>query len=685
MKSFLEKTGGRFFLLFFVGFYLITALTIQFREVLAESESAVLGSGIALVFLALWTYLGSMIIPYAWLEKHENHTLLLSLTVMVMSLAALASQLIGQLTLLLPENVHSGIHLLSLALMTLPIGVWIGVGMAVLREGQSVMGKYLNLCGMMLGMLGGGVILALAVERVAWGNQWLLSIGLLIILWDVVGSYRLLYGKRSKQFVTLCALLAIGLNLLIFVASESFMKNELRNLLPGWRYQRSVELPIGRMSFWEKIKEQEFERSAYRIYLNRRLMWSLPEDSDLFTAGLLPVMLQNLQPNQRVLIVAPPFYQGAGLLASLPQVGRVDLVCPYRNLFDYSGEKNMLSGFIKTMYIPLDPVKYIRATPEEYDAIILLDPELLEPGRRDEFIDLARSKLLKDGIFVMPAFFARDPLKNHFKFTGRVPGCRELLMGSDTALSSDIKELGKRFEGFLSTTGMNAFFPLGTFEVLYSLRELRTAPTRDPQKKDLVLSVLPLSPQTISYWGIALLATAFGGYFWLRFLLTRQGNNALKMMALENGIYGAGFFFMVLLIYQWRGLLLHQQIGLLLGLAGAAVAGEIIPLRPLGRVIITVISCLLPLMFFYHGEYHVALLIAAVALANISLGQVNQELERRRTVLAPAELNKWYLGGMFYGFAGILIFLCIANLTICCIVLIMLRLFALGMMFGARK
>ncbi len=685
MKSFLEKTGGRFFLLFFVGFYLITALTIQFREVLAESESAVLGSGIALVFLALWTYLGSMIIPYAWLEKHEHHTLLLSLTVMVMPVAALASQLIGQLTLLLPENVHSGIHLLSLALMTLPLGVWIGAGMAVLREGQSVMGRYLNLCGMMLGMLGGGVILALAVERVAWGNHWLLSIGLLIILWDVVGSYRLLYGKRSKQLVTLCALLAIGLNLLVFVASESFMKYEIRNLLPGWRHQRSVELPAGRMSFWEKNKEQEFERSSYRIYLNRRLMWSLPEDSDLFTAGLLPVMLQNLQPNQRVLIVAPPFYQGAGLLASLPQVGRVDLICPYRNLFDYSGEKNLLSGFAKTMYISLDPVKYMQVTTEEYDAIILLDPELLAPRGRDKFIALTQQKLAKDGIFVMPAAFNRDPLKNHFKFTGRVPGCRELLMGSDTVLSSDIKELGRRFEGFLSTTGMNAFFPLGTFEVLYSLRELRVAPTRDPQKKDLVLSVLPLSPQTISYWGLALLATAFGGYFWLRFLLTRQGNNALKMMALENGIYGAGFFFMVLLIYQWRGLMLHQQIGLLLGLAGAAVAGEIIPLRPLGRVIITVISCLLPLMFFYHGEYHVALLITAVALANISLGQVNQELERRRTVLAPAELNKWYLGGMFYGFAGILIFLCIANLAICCIVLIMLRLFALGMMFGARK
>ena len=95
-------------------------------------------------------------------------------------------------------------------------------------------------------------------------------------------------------------------------------------------------------------------------------------------------------------------------------------------------------------------------------------------------------------------------------------------------------------------------------------------------------------------------------------------------------------------------------------------------------------SCLLRLVIFYRGDFDIVILPGALAWMSISLGQVARELDRRRTVLSSAELSKWFLGGAFYGFAGFLIVLCVANLLICCIVLIVLRLFALGMMFGTR-
>ncbi len=124
---------------------------------------------------------------------------------------------------------------------------------------------------------------------------------------------------------------------------------------------------------------------------------------------------------------------------------------------------------------------------------------------------------------------------------------------------------------------------------------------------------------------------------------------------------------------------------LLLGMAGMILLGELVPLRPVLRILVTAVSCLLPLVIFYQGNFDIVVLPGALAWMSISLGQVGRELDRRRTVLSSPELSKWFLGGAFYGFAGFLIVLCVANLLICCIVLMVLRLFALGMMFGTRK
>lgn len=686
MRSFAEKTGGQFFLLFFIGFYLIVAVCMEFRNVLADSESAVLGVGVAMTFTALWCYLGGMVLPYEWLEKRTRHGQLLSPWALWGPTAALLSALIGRMTIMLPENVHAGIHLINIALMTLPVGLWAGVLLAILHSGGFPLGRYLNYFGLALGMLTSGIVLALAVERAVWGDHLLILAGSGVVLWALGSGCRVIRSMKGRGILLGLSALALGINVLIFYSAQWILKNELRHRLPGWGPIRSVELPVGRMSFFrEQGADAVGEHGGYRIYLNRRLMWTLPNDAELYASGLMPVMIQNMQPNQRVLMVAPPFYNGIFLLASMPQIGQIDVVCPYQSLFEFSRENGLFGAFVKTMYFAVDPMQYLSLAESNYHAIIVIDPGLLPPGKADEFVALARKKLTPDGVFAMPAPFSGNPLAGSFKYTARVPGCRSLLMGSGKGLFTDVKELGESLDNFMKTLNVTSFFPAGTFEVLYSHSERTTVPGRGMAIDNSVSNVLSLTPRGLTYWEMVLLAAVLGGYFWFRFFLIRHRNNALKVTALENGICGAGFFYLVIMLYQWHDLMLYQQLGMLLGMSGMIFLGELAPLRPVLRILVTAGSCLLPLVIFYRGDFDIVILPGALAWMSISLGQVARELDRRRTVLSSAELSKWFLGGAFYGFAGFLIVLCVANLLICCIVLIVLRLFALGMMFGTRK
>lgn len=687
MKSSAEKSGAQFFLLLLAGFYLIVAVCMQFRDVLANSEAAILGVGVALTFTALWCYLGSMALPYGWLETRGRRAGTVSVAVIMLPAAALLAALIARLTILLPENVHAGLHLVNIALMTLPLGLWGGGLLALLRGGETAATRYLNFIGLALGMFAGGIVPALAVERVIWGDKLLLLAGIPVALWAVGSGCRQLRSGKDRLKLLAAAAAAAVFGLLFFYSSQQVLKKELRARLPGWTYFRSVELPVGRMTFFRENQETVSapRRHGYRIYLNRRLMWTLPNDSELYISGLMPVVLQNMQPNQRVLLVAPPFYNGVFLLAFMPQTGQVEVVCPYQSLFEFSRENGLFGGLPKTMYFAVDPMRFLETVESEYHAIIVIDPLLLESGGKENFIALASSKLAPDGVFAMPSPITENPLGEHFLYTERVPGCRALVMGSRRPLSTDVGALGKILDDFLGTFNITSFFPAGTFEVLYTHSERPTIPGRAAEIVNPVPELPPLPPRMLAYWQAAILALALTGYFWIRFLATRHGNSALKFTALENGICGAGFFYLTLILFQQCGLMLYQQLGVLLGLTGMILLGELLPLRPLWRILATAVSCLLPLVIFYRGGAEPAVFTGAAAWMNISLGLVNRELDRRRTVLSLPELSKWFSGGIFYGFAGILVFLSVANLLICCIVLMMLRLFALGMMLGARK
>ena len=566
----------------------------------------------------------------------------------------------------------------------LPLGLWGGALLTQLYGNISQPARYLNSIGLALGICAGGVVPTLAVERVVWGEQLLVLAGIPVILWAVTDGCRRLRNGRARLKLLMFAGWAVVFGLWFFHLAQLILEKELDARLPGWTYFRSVELPVGRMSFFRE--KQEHGQPGYRIYLNRRLMWTLPNDAGLYSPGLMPVMLQNMQPNQRVLVIAPPFYNGVYLLAAMPQVGQVEVVCPYQSLFEFSRENGLFGVLPKTIYFAADPMSFLETVESEYHAIIVIDPLL--PGSRDEgdFIALARTKLAPDGVFAMPAPLTENPLRRYFLYTERVPGCRPLIMGSGRPLFTDVRALGKILDDFTGTFNITTFFPPGTFEVLYSHSERPVVPGRDfeaPTSASVFGQVL--SSRSLAYWQIALLSVALAGYFWVRFLGARHGNNALKFAALENGVCGAGFFYLAIMLFEWRGLMLYQQLGILLGMGGMVLLGHLLPLRPLPRILVTAVSCLLPLVIFYRGGAEIAVFAGAVAWMNFSLGLVNCELDRRRTVLGPAELSKWFFGGVFYGFAGILVFLCVANLLICCIVLVVLRLFALGMMFGARK
>ncbi len=672
-------------MLFFTGFYLIVALTMQFRNILAMTQSPEINIGAAMVFMALWVYLGCMLVPFQWLKERDSSVKTVSTLCLLLPLAALAASFIDHFTMLMwpPDSIAA--CFIAGMVITLPLGVWCGAMGTALRSGESTMGRYLNCSGLAAGMISGGVVLSLAVERVAWGDRLLITAGGGIILWTGIGIFRLLKSKKDIFHILIWGGLSVVCCLMLYLSNQWFMQTGMAHYLPGWKLIRSVELPGGKMSFFEDLDNRSRPENLkkYRIYLNRSLLWELPADRNLYSGGLLPLLIQKNQPNMRIMVVAPQFYSGIELLARMPQSGIIEVVCPYRNLFEFSRENNLLSGFYKALYIGLDPKSYLKSVPYEYDLIILTDPCLLVKGTLDEFIVAGREKLAKGGVIAVQA--AENPLGKYFSYIAKVPGCSDMMMGSNSPLCTDIRRLGERFDSFMTLLGAEGMVPGGIFEILYQVPQSREFSARE-REQEYEKWTLPSFATSLAVWQIILLAVLAGVYFSIRFLAVRHGNSSLAFTATENGICGAGFFYIALLLQYSHGVMIYQQFGLLLGLAGMVLISELVPGPPKLRIFTTALSCILPLIIVYNGEYYDWLLAGALIMMYVSVGQVSQELERRRTILTEMELNKWYLGGVFYGFAGIMvILLCTANLFFGGLLLILLRLAALVMMFAARK
>lgn len=148
-----------------------------------------------------------------------------------------------------------------------------------------------------------------------------------------------------------------------------------------------------------------------------------------------------------------------------------------------------------------------------------------------------------------------------------------------------------------------------------------------------------------------------------------------------------GFFYFAIVLLYWNGGAIYQLTGLLLGLCGLAVIGRVIPSVQILRVVVAVVSCLLPLLLFFDFNTYWGLAVPiAVALMSISCGQTSAELEYRLTLMTPAALVKWQFAGGFYGMTAMLIILLNGgNMFVCGALLMLLRLSAPAMAITAHR
>lgn len=688
MDNSFEKTGLRFFLLTFTGFFLILVITTLFRDALAGSESTAIGFGLMSTFLLLWGYLGSMVLAPAWSLGNKRSIMAVSILIMTLPTISIASFMIEQIMIYPMFLGTFKIPLLPVVLMTLPIGLWGGATASVLSCDSWPFRRNLNIVGLALGILTGGAVLALAVERLMMLQVLLLGVGLGLILWSAIGTLKLIKGKRSRKIILL---IALGLALLNFVAifGNGYLQSAgLTEYFPGWQHLRSVEMTSGRMSFFERHKQAPNGSSEYQITLNRQQLWKLPDDAKRGTAALLSVSLQVRRPYQRILLVALPFHNGVGILENLPQVINVEVLYPFKSLFDFGQEKKLFAPpYFKSSFVNICPVEYLRRIDRRFDAVIVLDDFLIQQAGVEEFIELAKERLEPGGVLAGPLLECGELIKKHFPYNLRAPGGNDIMIGGTQPLSGDISVLAQRFENYRELISGSVPLPDGVFEILYSQPERSTKFRRTETFDSWIGGIMPSKNYEFSYWLVLLLTLLVGIYWSFRFWLGRHGNGESAFGAFENGFYGAGLFYFIIVLLYWNGGAIYQMTGLLLGLCGLAAFGRVFPTVRMLRIIIAVGSCFLPLLMFCDfGTYWRFVAPTAIALMSISCGLIGVELEHRLTSMNPALLVKWQFAGGFYGMTVMLfILLNGGNMFLCGALLMLLRLSALVMTGTAHK
>ena len=73
-------------------------------------------------------------------------------------------------------------------------------------------------------------------------------------------------------------------------------------------------------------------------------------------------------------------------------------------------------------------------------------------------------------------------------------------------------------------------------------------------------------------------AAACWGIFWFRFFLIRHRNNALKSPIGKRKSAAPGFFYLVIMLYQWHDMML-TRVGNAVGMSGM-IFWRVAPLRP---------------------------------------------------------------------------------------------------------
>lgn len=688
MDNYLEKTGVRFFLLSFTGFYFILVITTLFRDALAGSESIAIGFGLMMTFLLLWGYLGSMILVPTWSLGNKRSIMAVSVLVMTLPTISIASFLIEQIMIYPLFLGTFKIPLLPVVLMTLPIGLWGGVTASVLNCDSWLFRRNLSITGLALGILCGGAVLALAVERLMMLQVLLLGVGLGLILWSAISAIKLIKEKRSRKIILLMALGLAVLNFIAIFSNGYIQRAGLTGCIPGWHHLRSVEMASGRMSFFERSEKELNDHPEYQVTLNRQQLWKFPDDVGRGTAELLSVSLQVNRSFQRILLVALPFHHGVGILEKLPQVVNVEVLYPFKTLFEFGREKDLFTPpYFKSRFINICPAEYLRRTERKFDAVIVLDCFLIKQAGAEEFVELAKKCLEPGGVFAAPLSECSELIRKHFPYNLRAPGGDGIMIGGTQPLNGDIGVLAQRFEGYRELISGSVPLPDGVFEILYSQPRCSAKFNKNETLDGWIGGVMPSGNYEFSYWLTLLLALLIGIYWLFRFWLGRYGNSGPAFGAFENGFYGAGFFYFAIVLLYWNGGAIYQMAGLLLGLCGLAVIGRVVPATRILRIIVAAISCLLPLlMFFNFGVYWGLAMTIAVGFMSISCGQTGVELENRLTLMKPASLVKWQFAGGFYGMTAMLIILLNGgNMFVCGALLMLLRSSAPAMAITAHR
>ncbi|NLK83573.1 MAG: hypothetical protein GX280_05750 [Lentisphaerae bacterium] len=684
----LEKSGYRFLLLFFSGSYLVLVMTTLFRDALAGSESTALGFGLVLMFLLLWAYLGSMILPQWWYHKNEIQAVSASILIMILPTVAMTSFIVEQVILspLFLETFK--IPLLPLLLMTLPVGLWTGAGISVLNCDFFAFRRNLNSAGLATGIFIGGIILSLAVERIIMLQMLLVIGGAILIIWTVLDSMVAIKQKKYRNLIFVTAFLLLILNITVFCFNHFIDRAGLTGYLPGWRHLRSVETAEGRINFFKKSRNYGNGNTEFQITLNRQKLWGIPDDSGFGAGELLPITLQVNRPYQRLMLVTLPFHNGVEILENLPHVTSLEVVYPFKSLFEFGRENDLFMPFYrKSAFVNMSPFQYLEQFERKFEAIIVLDNFSVKEFERADFVGLAKRHLHPDGVFAAPMQTYGRFIENNFPYVLRSPGRDGILIGANQPLTANLGTLGNRYEQYSEIIMDSAPLPNGVFEILYSQLGRRDDFNKEEVSEKWINGVMPSLANDISYWMMLVALMVCVIYWSIRFWFGRYGNTGLAFAAMENGFCCAGFFYCALVILYWNGVAIYQMTGLLLGLSGIGLFAMAFQTSRSLRVMLALISCLLPLLLFFDSApYCIWVVVATVALMNISCGQTSFELEQRLTLMSSATLIKWQLAGGFYGMTVVLIMLLNgANMVVCGVVLMLLRLTAPAMAFTARK
>ena len=582
----------------FVGIFLYISHMMIYREITADSDIPFISAIFFLLFLTLWTAVGTLLSPFKTSEKPHY---LFSLFCLVPA-SLLSLTVIQLLTANYPVLNYTNLALVALA-GCFPPGIIFGTMLVSARNSiSSDLQKHLAFFSGMGYFVTGFIIYPMNLFNVLTNPYIYTLTGSGFILIIALAALKFKGAHSIKYWILTFAAIIIALNFMFLKLETYSTNNFFKTRFPDWNHAKSYLTHHGRVSLLMQ------KNKGFMLLRNTKKQETIPDDCLLYKTNIIPLTLQPDKTDLRILTIGSSFSFVPAILGSLPYVKDVTMLAAGRNSIPPTILRNFsFPPYPKVSIIDMSAIKYLKENKQKFDLIVWLLPDR-EFLNFDSIMRLCKARMNKDGALALPASLlavnnGQNSCRKLFKNKISLPGKSLVYAFSNATLTANLNILEKRLDK-LDTSEVK-LFPPGTFSVIYSIPVKKTS-ANIPEANDKAENLLIKSfcSLKINLKNILIISAAACLYFILRFFLLRRKKLQTSTSLFENGLCLMLLMTVLTTLYAQSEGSFYYNFGTILAVISGVPVGiglSQFKLRRLAVIMSIVVVCLASLHFW---EYY---------------------------------------------------------------------------------